>query len=168
MNIELSIDKADFIKQLGLKDGKDGESVDEAKIVKKLTKEVLKRIPEPDTMNQIGIVGGGSNPLVIQNNGARLSTYFLNLNFGAGLTASYSNGTILITANTSGSVLAATGTINDTNLDFTFISQPSVLIINGGTYQQTGGSITWTWMSATLTATLSTAVGNSGSIFGLI
>lgn len=65
------------------------------------------------------------------------------------------------------SILAATGTIDDSNLDFTFASLPIVLVINGGVYQQTGGAITWSWNAGLLTATLSSPVGSGGSIFGL-
>lgn len=63
-------------------------------------------------------------------------------------------------------LLAATGAVNDTNTAFTFTSQPSVIVINGAVYQQTGGAITWTW--ADPTATLSVAVGSGGSIFGIL
>lgn len=66
----------------------------------------------------------------------------------------------------SSNVLAATGTIDDSNTAFTFPSRPSVLVINGGTYRETGGAITWTWSSPT--ATLSVPVGTGGSIFGLV
>lgn len=146
-------------------DGVDGKDVDEKKILRELTK----KLPDlKDTMNQYGAVISGSAKMTILNNGERLSEHVLNLNFGPGLTASYSNGTILVSANASGSILTATGAINDSNLSFTFTQQPSVLIVNGSTYQQTGGSITWTWTSATLTATLSAAVGTNGSIFGMI
>lgn len=177
-HLEIEIDRDEFRKKLGIEDLKvDEESianrvlnkipvVDEDKISKSITKKVLKKIPQPDTMNQMGFASGGANQLVIQNNGVRLSDYFLNLNFGPGLTSSYSNGTILVTANTSGAILTATGTINDTNTQFTFTQLPSVLIINGGTYKQAGGSITWAWDAGTLTATLSTPVGSLGSIFG--
>lgn len=65
------------------------------------------------------------------------------------------------------SVLPTPSTINDSNLAFTFTQKPSVLVINGGVYSQTGGSITWTWTAGTLTATLSSVVGTGGSIFGL-
>lgn len=41
------------------RDGKDGESVDEKKLFSKLLKEVLKHVPEQDTMNQVGYVTGG-------------------------------------------------------------------------------------------------------------
>lgn len=66
------------------------------------------------------------------------------------------------------SILTATGTVNDSNMAFTFASQPTVLVINGGVYKTTGGVITWTWDSGTLTATLSSPVGTGGSIFGLV
>ena len=65
------------------------------------------------------------------------------------------------------SILAATGTIDDSNTAFTFPSLPTVLVINGALYQQTGGAITWTWNAGTLTATLSAPVGTGGSIFGI-
>ena len=174
---ESGIDGKDGLSSIGI-DGKDGspdtpdeivEKVNAAK--KKIAWRQIKDVPDfskQDTMNQIGYVSGGANQMVIQNGGVRLSDYVQFLNFGAGLTASYSNGTILVTANTSGSVLTATGTIDDSNVSFTFTSEPSVLIINGGTYRQTGGAITWSWVEATLTATLSSPVGTSGSLFGLI
>lgn len=63
------------------------------------------------------------------------------------------------------SILAATGTIDDSNATFTFTSEPSLLVINGGIYQQTGGAITWSYSAGT--ATLSVAVGTGGSIFGI-
>ena len=64
-----------------------------------------------------------------------------------------------------GTILTATGTIDDSNVTFTFTQLPSILIINGGMYQQTGGSITWTYLAGTVT--LSVAVGVNGAIFGL-
>ena len=66
------------------------------------------------------------------------------------------------------SILAATGTIDDSNKAFTFTAEPVTLVINGAEYQQTGGAITWTWTSGTKTATLSAPCGVGGSIFGLI
>lgn len=58
------------------------------------------------------------------------------------------------------------GVIDDSNLAFTFASLPTELVINGGSYIQTGGSTTWTWNAGTLTATISTPVGTGGSIYG--
>lgn len=161
-------------------DGQDGSPDTPEQIVekllslkgkKKLSFKALKDVPNfttGDTMNQVGYASGGANQIVYQGVGIRLSDYVQFLNFGAGLSASYSNGTILVVAQTSGSILTATGTIDDSNLAFTFVSQPSVIIVNGGTYQQTGGAITFTWTATTLTVTLSSACGTGGSIFGLI
>lgn len=65
----------------------------------------------------------------------------------------------------SSSVVTVTGTIDDSNTSFTVTTQPSVLVINGTVYQQTGGAITWTYLAGAIT--LSSAVGTNGSIFGL-
>lgn len=64
-------------------------------------------------------------------------------------------------------ILAATGTINDSNAAFVFPSLPKLVVVNGTAYEQTGGAITWTWNAGTLTATLSSPVGVNGSIFGM-
>ncbi len=61
--------------------------------------------------------------------------------------------------------LTATGTINDVNVTFTFASLPLALIINSGIYQQAGGAITWSYLAGTVT--LSSPVGNGGSIIGI-
>ena len=61
-------------------------------------------------------------------------------------------------------IKAASGTIDDSNVVFTFASAPSLLVINGGIYQSTGGTYTWT---GTTTVTLNDTIGTGGSIFGL-
>ena len=63
-------------------------------------------------------------------------------------------------------ILTATGTIDDSNKDFTFTEKPTLIVVNGALYQETGGAITWTWSGTT--ATLSSPVGTGGSIFGRI
>ncbi len=79
---------------------------------------------------------------------------------------SNTNGTTTIAASAGAfTILSATGTINDVNVTFTFVSLPSFLVINGTVYQQAGGSITWSYLAGTVT--LSSAVGTGGSIFGL-
>ena len=65
-------------------------------------------------------------------------------------------------------ILTVTGTIDDSNTTFTLTSEPTVLVINGGVYKQTGGAITWTWTLGTLTAELSSPIGTGGNIFGLV
>lgn len=63
------------------------------------------------------------------------------------------------------SVIAVTGTINDSNVTFTATSQPTLLNINGAFYQKTGGAITWTYSGGAIT--LSSAVGTGGNIYGI-
>jgi hypothetical protein len=59
-------------------------------------------------------------------------------------------------------VLAATGDIDDSNTTFTFVSEPSLVVVNGAVYNDGSGvSIT------TTTAELDNPVGTGGSIFGL-
>lgn len=60
------------------------------------------------------------------------------------------------------SVKAATGTIDDSNVTFTFASQPTLVVVNGAVYQH-GSGVT----IATTTATLDNPVGTGGSIFAI-
>lgn len=62
-------------------------------------------------------------------------------------------------------ILTATGTIDDSNVTFTFTSEPSLVNVNGAFYKQTGGAITWTYGGGTVT--LSSPVGTGGSIYGI-
>ncbi len=64
-------------------------------------------------------------------------------------------------------ILTTASTVDDSNTAFVFTALPQVIVVNGAEYRQTGGSITWTWNAGTLTATLSSAVGAGGSIFGM-
>jgi len=111
---------------------------------------------------------GGANPLIFQDSsGARISDYITTVKLSSGITGSVNDGILTLTTIASTAILTATGTINDSNTDFTFVSLPSVIIMNGATYQQTGGAITWTWNAGTLTASLSSPVGTGGSLFGI-
>lgn len=65
-------------------------------------------------------------------------------------------------------VLAATGTIDDTNTIFTFTSEPTIVVINGASYAATstvGGTLAWTNVGTTVT--LAFPVGTGGSIYAL-
>jgi hypothetical protein len=64
-----------------------------------------------------------------------------------------------------GNPITITGTINDSNMAFTAPEEPTLLVINGGVYQQTGGAITWSYSLGNIT--ISSPVGDGGSIFGL-
>ena len=64
------------------------------------------------------------------------------------------------------SVLTISGTVDDSNVTLTAVQEPSLLVINGSLYQKTGGSITWSYSSGTIT--LSSPVGTGGQIYGLV
>lgn len=82
---------------------------------------------------------------------------------GSGVTITNSNGVKTISA-TGGSlsVLAATGTVDDSNTTFTFPSAPTLIIVNGATYRNGFGCT----ISGT-TGTLNSPVGTGGDIYGL-
>ena len=85
---------------------------------------------------------------------------------GVSLVYARSHGRNDITISASGgamTVLAATGTINDTNVTFTVASEPTLAIINGISYRTTGGAITWSYLAGTVT--LSQPVGTGGDIY---
>lgn len=86
---------------------------------------------------------------------------------GTNVTITSSGGvkTISSTGGSGFSILTATGTVDDSNVTFTFISQPTLLCINGAFYQSSGGAITWSYVTGTVT--LSSPVGTGGSIFGI-
>lgn len=64
---------------------------------------------------------------------------------------------------TSGScVLAATGSINATNMAFTFTTKPTLISVNGVLYQENSG-----WSYSGSTATLDNPPGVGGSVWGL-
>lgn len=63
------------------------------------------------------------------------------------------------------SIITVTGAIDDSNVTFTALTEPTLLNINGAFYKKTGGSYTWTYVTGTIT--LNVAVGTGGSIFGI-
>jgi len=113
---------------------------------------------------------GGNRQTIIQSNGTTVSTGATTINFTNGtlaVPAGNDGSTVNFTAPSGGglSIIAVTGTINDSNVTFTSATLPTLLNINGAFYQQTGGSITWSRTGTTIT--LSSAVGTGGSIFGI-
>ena len=115
-------------------------------------------------------IGGGARGIQLYTNGTKRGmAQMVNIipGIGVSLTYDYASGRndITINASASTSVLTATGTIDDSNMTFTFTSEPAILIINGASYRQAGGSMTWTYLAGTVT--LSSPVGSGGSIFGL-
>lgn len=63
------------------------------------------------------------------------------------------------------SILTATGTVDDSNVDFVFASEPTVVVVNGAVYRKNRG---WTWTLGTLTVTLASPAGSGGDVYGLI
>lgn len=89
------------------------------------------------------------------------------LNFiGSGVSvANAGNGVASITISSGGgslAVLAATGTVDDSNLTFTFASTPTVVVVNGAVYAD-GYGVTIIGLSAVI----NNPVGTGGFIYGL-
>lgn len=64
--------------------------------------------------------------------------------------------------------ITATGIVDDSNVQFTFIQRPGAININGGLYGEGDGVFAWTWDEPTLTATLAIPVGTAGFIHGVL
>lgn len=66
--------------------------------------------------------------------------------------------------------LDATGTVDDSNTQFSFTEEPGAIVMNGSTYREgstVGGTVVWTWDAGTLTATMFAPVGTGGDIYGI-
>lgn len=114
-------------------------------------------------------VGGGRGIQLYTSGTKRGLASYLNIVAGTGISlayaSSYGRNDITISASGAGlSKLTATGAINDSNLAFTFASQPTLVVVNGAAYQENKG---WAWDAGTLTATLDVAPGPQGDIYGL-
>lgn len=85
---------------------------------------------------------------------------------GAGYTlVRNANGTVSLSISGAGTnILIATGTVDDSNTFFTFVSKPKIINVNGAFYRENFG---WSWDDGTLTATLDNPVGTGGDIYGL-
>jgi len=124
---------------------------EELTITEDLVKEIIKlmrRLPEKDRI-EIQDIRNASSFIF---NGTRYKTEEL---MHGGSSGASSGLTILV----------ATGTIDDSNVVFTFTQEPTLININGAFYQKTGGAITWTYLAGTVT--LSVPVGTGGSIYGI-
>jgi hypothetical protein len=115
---------------------------------------------------------GGRSLLQLYVGGAKKGAIqYLNLIAGTNVTLTYAQSsgrndvTISASGGGGGAPLVATGTINDTNVTFTFISEPQQLVINGLACRPTGGSITWSYVAGTVT--LSSPIGTGGDIYGI-
>jgi hypothetical protein len=117
--------------------------------------------------------GGGGKGFTLYVGGAKklLTAQTLNLVAGTGITLSYNyangrNDVTITSSSTGGQILAATGTVNGTNLSFTFTSAPTQLVIDGVAKQKTqsDGTVNWT---GTTSITLTGAQAPNFDIYGI-
>lgn len=134
-------------------------------VIKDLRKEL-----DSKTNGGVRVIGGRAGIQLYVDGTKQGLVQMVNLIAGAGVTLTYNrnsgrNDITISNDSVAGTVLEATGTRDDSNVDFTFTSEPSIIVINGASYRPTSGSITWTWVGST--ATLSAPVGNGGDIYGI-
>ena len=133
----------------------------------KLVEAVISKLPAPK-VDKSGkqVPGWGAHPLVIQDATTVKTKVARRIKFTGATVSQSADGTTTVAISSSGlSPIAVTGTINDSNVTFTAASTPTLLIINGAMYTQTGGAITWSIAGTTIT--LSSPVGSGGSILGI-
>ena len=115
--------------------------------------------------------GGGKRGIQLFVDGSRKGLTSQSLNLIAGtnvtLTYSYSNGRNDVTISASGgsgvtTLLTATGTVNDSNVTFTFASEPVLVVVNGTSLRNGHGCTI-----VTTTVTLDQPVGTGGDIYGI-
>jgi len=113
--------------------------------------EIVKKIPFKG-----GNTNGGGVQSVISSDGSVTITSSM----------AKGKGVIDLSVSVSGAVTILTktgGTIDDSNMAFTFASKPTEIIVNGLSYIEGAG---WSWTAGTLTATLTFPVGAGGGIYG--
>lgn len=114
--------------------------------------------------------GGGAKGIGLYIGGSKklLTAQQINIIGGTGISVSYAHANgrndITITATGSASLtpITITGTIDNSNVDFTAASEPSLVIVNGAAYRH-GAGVT---ISGT-TITLDNPVGSGGDVYGL-
>ncbi len=122
----------------------------------------------------IRLVGGARGIQLYVDGSKKGTANYLNLVGGTNVTLTYSyafgrNDIIISATGSSGGSFTVlpklSGTVDDTNLAFTFSDEPQLVVINGASYAKTGGAITWTYLTGTVT--LSSPVGSGGNIYGI-
>lgn len=117
----------------------------------------------------IRVLGGARGFQLLVDGGKKGQVNYVNFVAGTGVSLSYNraNGRNDITFNASGgggslAILAATGTVNDSNTSFTFASTPVVVIVNGAAYRNGNGAAI-----SGAAVTLDNPVGTGGDIYAL-
>lgn len=139
----------------------------------RLDKSAIKGIEEiQDEIKNIKAirVTGGARGVQLYVDGAKKGmVQYINLVAGTNVTLTYNraNGRNDITISATGgsgafSILAATGTVDNSNTTFTFASEPTLVVVNGTSYRNGFGvTITGT------TATLDNPPGVGGDVYGI-
>lgn len=122
-------------------------------------------IADIKTLQARPTVSPGRSLLQLYVNGAKKGAIqYLNIT-GSGVSYNNANGRNDVTITGSGgslSVLTATGTVDDSNTTFTFVSEPTIVNVNGASYVH-GHGVT---ISST-TATLDNPAGVGNFVYGL-
>jgi len=131
-----------------------------------IVKLVLQELKLPDTKD---LISKGELAEFLRRGGFRGGGDTVTAGSGIAVTVNES-GQKVITATGSGafSILTATGSVDDSNVTFTFISVPTMVNINGSFYNagaQVGGVAAWTNVGTTVTTAF--PVGTGGCIFGV-
>jgi hypothetical protein len=131
--------------------------------VAELDTKISELVEETKRLKSRPAVGPGRLQLYV--NGAKKgAATILNIT-GSGVSYSYANGRndVTITGGSGSlSVLAATGAVDDSNTVFTFVSEPTLVVVNGATYRHGFGCTI-----ATTTVTLDNPVGSGGDVYAL-
>lgn len=144
-------------------DGKDGSPDTPDEVVEKVNEAKKKIDPKQirglkDVMeavdaygsNPVGI-GSGANQIKYRNSsGAIISDHVTDLEFGTGITPSYSGGKITLTASGGGvTVETPTGLVNSSNTVYTVTGEPEWVVADGSTYFD-GAGYTYAALSITM------------------
>lgn len=147
---------------------KDDDRMDKSAI--KGIEEIEEKVKKIE-LRPIGTAGGGARGIQLYVDGAKKGIInYLNLVAGTNVTLTYNRASgrndITISATLAGggsfSVLTATGAVDDSNVTFTFVSAPALVVVNGTAYRNGHGVA----ISGT-TATLDSPAGVSGDVYAI-
>ncbi len=136
----------------------------------RLDKSAIKGLEEAINTGGTRAVSGPGRGIQLYVDGSKKGLIqYLNLIPGVGVSFTFSTASgrndLTINASATTSVLTVTGTRDDSNVTFTTVSEPAIVVINGASYRSTGGSITWSWAAGTLI--LSSPVGQGGDVYAI-
>lgn len=147
------------------KDGRDGSSDTVEQISEKINSKfnhldfrTLKNIPDFALSKDQG--GGGGSIITFRNSSGNLiSAYVTDIQFGTGITPTYANGKITITASAGTNITpraeTPTGTVDGANTTFTLANTPianlSVIFTLDGIVQRNGSGLDYTVSGTTIT-----------------